>query len=111
MRHHVQHQFIGAGHSFCAYGVHVEDALVHIVGDNALNGADGFVFNGQHRRQDGGGGSGSHFQRAAGFGAVANHASDVGNHIFHGVGNLIVVAVHQIGQSAGRASGSDHTAA
>ena len=110
MSHHVQHQLIGAGHAFCAYGVHVEDALVHIIGDDALNSADGFVFNGQHRRQDGGGGSSGHFQRAAGFGTVANHAGDIANHVFHSVGNLFISAVHQVSQAASGAGGGNHTA-
>ena len=55
---------------------------------------------GQHGRHDGGADARRQFQCAGGLGPITNHAREVGYHVLHRMGYLVVVAAHEVGDAA-----------
>ena len=109
--HDVEHEAVGFVHAARADAGEVADALVDVLVDDAFDGGDGAAFHGHDGGEDGGGYAGGDLQGATGFGAVAYHAGEVGYHVLHGVGDLSVVAAHQVGDAATGAGGGNDAAA
>ena len=74
-------------------------ALVHVVIDDAFDATYAVALHGEHGGEDGGADARGELEGARGFGAVANHAREVGNHIFHRGANLFVGATHEVGDA------------
>lgn len=74
-------------------------ALVHVVVDDAFDATYAVALHGEHGGEDGGADARGELEGARGFGAVANHACEVGNHVLHGRANLFVGAPHKVGDA------------
>ena len=109
--HNVKDEVVGGGHPLQPDVGHVADALLDVLVDDALDGADGFVLHCQHGRKDGGGDTRRHLEGTTGLRTVADHTGDVGDHVLDGKDDLVVVTAEEIGEAAGGASGSRHAAA
>ena len=97
--HNIKHLLVGFVHGVCTDADEVAYALVHVVVDDAFYTADAVALHGEHCREDGGADARGELEGARGFGAVANHAREVGNHVFHRGANLFVGAPHEVGDA------------
>lgn len=111
MCHDLQDFTVGLVHGIRSDGDEIADALVDIVVDDAFNRTDAIALHGQHGRQNGCAHARCQFESAARFGAVANHAGEVGNHVLHGRRHFLISAAHQIGDAATGTRGGHNASA
>ena len=109
--HDLEHATIGFIHGLFADFGQIANAAVHAVVDDALDGGDAFALHGEHGREHGGRNARGEFEGARGFGAVADHAGEIGDHILDSRRHFFVIAAHEIGDAAGAAGSGHHTTA
>ena len=102
--HDVEYESVGFVHAAAADGGEVVNTAVHVVVDDAFGGGDVFVLYGEHGAHDGRSDAGGELECARWFCSVADHAGEVGDHVLDAVGDLLVVAAHEIGDAYAAAS-------
>ena len=98
--HDVEDLFVGFVHGVGTDADEVAHALVNVVVDDAFDAADAVALHGEHGGEDCSAHARGEFERARGFCSVADHAGEVGNHVFHRGADLFVRATHEIGDAA-----------
>ena len=107
----MEYHVVGLAHSVGSYACEVVNTAVHAVIHNTFRGADTFAFHRQKRRKEGGRDSGSDLERARRFGAIADHARKVGNHVLDGKADMFVVSAHEVRDSTTTANTCHDTSA
>lgn len=97
--HNIKHLLVGFVHGVGTDTDKVAYALVYVVVDDAFDATDAVALHGEHGGEDGGADARGELEGARGFGAVANHACEVGNHVFHRGANLFVGTTHEVGDA------------
>ena len=109
--HDVEDEVVGDFHAIVTDASEVADSAVDIIFHDAFGGVGVGVLHCQIRAEDSRSHSTGNLQCATRFGTVANHTRYIGNHILDGVGNLLVVAAHEVGDTCCRTCGSHHATA
>ena len=98
--HDVKDLFVGFVHRVGTDADEVAHALVNIVVDDAFDAADTVALHGEHGGEDCSAHARGELEGARGFCSVADHASEVGNHVLNGCTDLFVSATHKVGDAA-----------
>ena len=109
--HDVEHQSVCFVHTLRADAGKVADTAVHIVIDDTFYRCHTLAFHGEDSREHGSRYAAGELQRTTWLRTVANHTGDVGNHVLHRIGNLLIITAHEVGDTTAGASGCYHTTA
>ena len=109
--HDLKHEAIRLIHAVFPNLGKVLNAAIYILVDDALYGLYTAILHGHDGGENSGGDTGGDLQCTARLGTVANHASQVSNHVLYSKANPLVITAHQPGNTAAGARSGYYTAA